>query len=98
MLNSLNELVILHNSTHGVYFEILLEDLAKGLCYVNIHPTSIFLAHCSFGFFLCRLPSVAVFVSQIAALRTAAGSNSWSLWEGKYLAVFRVLSKLNRRR
>ena len=74
-----------------MYFELLLEDSAKGLCYVNIHPTSIFLAHCSFGFFLCRLPSVAVFVSRTAALRTAAGSNSWSLWEGKYLAVFRVV-------
>ena len=86
------ELVNSHNSTRGVYFELLLEDSAKGLRYVNIFIRVLsFLAHCSFGFFLCRLPLVAVFVSRTAALRTTTGSNSWSLWEGKYLAVFRVV-------
>ena len=49
------ELFNSHNSTRGVYFEILLEDSAKGLCYVNIHPTSIF--SCSLLFWLFPLPS-----------------------------------------
>ncbi len=48
--SSLEELVNLHNSTRGVYFELLLEDSAKGLCYVNIYPNSIF--SCSLFFWL----------------------------------------------
>ena len=37
-----------------MYFELLLEDLAKGLCYVNIYPNSIF--PCSLLFWLFPLP------------------------------------------
>ena len=62
LLNSLNELVNLHNSTHGVYLELLFEDSAKGLFYVNNYLRSISSCLLLFGFFLCRLPLVAVWL------------------------------------
>ena len=82
------ELVNSNNSTRGVYFELLLEDSAKGLCYVNIYPSSIF--PCSLLFWLFPLPPSLSrrLTIRTAALRTASGSNAWLLWEGKYLAIF----------
>ena len=73
-----------------MYFELLLEDSAKDLCYVNIYPNSIF--PCSLLFWLFPLPPFLSrhLASQTAALRTASGSNAWLFWEGKYLAIFRV--------
>ena len=70
-----------------MYFELLLEDSAKGLCYENINPSSIF--PCSLLLWLFPLPlsPSCRFASRQTALRIAAGPNAW-LFLGKQVLAF----------
>ena len=72
-----------------MYFELLLEDSAKGLCYVNLYIYP-FLLIVLLAVFLSRFPLVACLANRTAALRTVAGSSARLLWESKYLAVFKI--------
>ena len=73
-----------------MYFEPLLDNLAKGLCYVNIH-IYLFLLIVLLAFFLCRFLLVACLANRTAALHTVAGSSARLLWESKYLADFKIV-------
>ena len=66
--------------------------------YVNIYQSSIFPCLLLFRLFPLSPSFSRCLASRTAVLWTASGSNAWLLWEGKYLAIFRVFNKLDRRR
>ena len=73
-----------------MYFEPLLDNSAKGLCYVYIY-IYLFLLIVLLPVFLCRFLLVACLANWTAALRTVAGSSARLLWESKYLADFKIV-------
>ena len=73
-----------------MYFEPLLDNSAKGLCYVNLYIYP-FLLIVLLAVLLCRFPLVACLANRTAALQTVDGSSARLLWESKYLADFKIV-------